>query len=58
VRHWRVWYCDSTAALLQRPSGDIPDGDSVNAGEASLGRCGTATGAGAPLSRQREERHE
>lgn len=58
VRHWHIWYCDSTAALLQRPLGDVPVGDSVSAGEAALGHCGTATAAGAPLSRQREERHE
>jgi hypothetical protein len=50
---WGIWYCDSTAALLQHPT----SGATTARDTAGLRQCGTEPG-GARLSAKREERHQ
>jgi hypothetical protein len=41
-RHWSIWYCDSTAAILRRPAGQGGRPAAAEPADSALARCGAA----------------
>jgi len=40
---WTIWYCDSTAAILQRPAARDVGAAGARSADSALARCGTAS---------------